>query len=519
MLRLRLLHALVVVTLAWTPLYIRAERSPVATRLPAPAERAIADVTADQLRAHVRLLASDELAGRGVGQPGNRRAEAYIEEAMRRAGVLPAAGASYLQPVSIYQPALGSGGRLTVDVAGQRTVDLRKGEDFYPLPESGAGTATARLVFAGHGISAPREGHDDYARTDVRGAIALLLDGAPGRLGDDERLAAIDRKARDAYDRGAIGIIVIKNHLGDVQAMWPAGESGAWIPHRLFSDVQRSGIPIAAVSERAAASIRRTLESGVELTATLTAGVDARPLAINNVLGLVEGRNPARGEMVIVGAHLDHEGVDTNGRIFNGADDNASGAAAVIAIAGVFARTAVDGERPDRAVLFALWNAEEKGSLGAEAYLDAPQPPRRIVANINLDMVGRAEHVPDPNDPRFRGFARTSPAQSANILHVLGYSYSPDLARIIAAANDEIGLKIQQEYDHGAQDLLRRSDNWPFLKRGIPAVFLTTGLHPDYHTPDDDIERIDFGKLLRITRLAARAAWLAADGPPPGMVK
>ena len=489
------------------------------TRLPLPAERAIAEVTADQLRVHVQVLASDDLAGRGVGQPGNRRAETYVEEAMRRMGAFPAVGESYLQPVSIYQPVLGPGGGLTIDGSGERIVDLRKGEDFYPLPESGAGTATARLVFAGHGISAPPQRHDDYARTDVRGAIVLLLDGAPGRLADDENLASVARKARDAFAHGAIGVIVIRHHLGDVQAMWPEGPAATWIPHRLFSDEQKSGMPVVAVSERAAASIRRALHSSAELTATLTAGVDARPITINNVLGLVEGRDPSRSEMVIVGAHLDHDGVDTNGRIFNGADDNASGTAAVIATAGAFTRAAAQGERPQRAVLFALWNAEEKGSLGAEAYLNTPQPPRRIVAKINLDMVGRAEHVPDPNDPRFRGFTRTSPSKSANVLHVLGYSYSPDLAGIIAAANDEIGLKIHQEYDEGAQDLLRRSDNWPFLRRGIPAVFLTTGLHPDYHTPDDDVERIDFGKLLRITRLAARAAWLAADGPAPRMIK
>jgi Zn-dependent M28 family amino/carboxypeptidase len=211
--------------------------------------------------------------------------------------------------------------------------------------------------------------------------------------------------------------------------------------------------------------------------------------------------------------------VDSEGRIYNGADDNASGTAAVLAIAGAFARAAATGERPRRAVLFALWNAEEKGSLGADAFLDAPQPPRRIVGSINLDMIGRAENVPDPQDPRFLGFAKTAPGATANVVHLLGYTYSADLAGVVMTANREIGLTIQQDYDRGAQDLLRRSDNWPFLRRGIPAVFLTTGLHPDYHTPDDDVERLDFGKLERIARLAARAAWLVADGPPPRMKK
>ena len=130
-------------------------------------------------------------------------------------------------------------------------------------------------------------------------------------------------------------------------------------------------------------------------------------------------------------------------------------------------------------------------------------------------MVGRNEDIPDPDDPRFRGFAKTSASRNTNVVHLLGYSYSPDLARIFGRANETIRLTIKEDYDRDSQGLLHRSDNWPFLEHGIPAVFLTTGLHPDYHTPDDDTERIDFAKLERITELAGRAAWIAADGEAP----
>ncbi len=130
-------------------------------------------------------------------------------------------------------------------------------------------------------------------------------------------------------------------------------------------------------------------------------------------------------------------------------------------------------------------------------------------------MIGRREEIPDPNDPRFRGFPRTAASESGNVVHLLGYTYSPDLARIVGEANDPIRLTIKEDYDRESQGLLRRSDNWPFLERGVPAVFLTTGLHPDYHTPDDDTDRIDFIKLERITELASRAAWMAADGQAP----
>ena len=187
----------------------------------------------------------------------------------------------------------------------------------------------------------------------------------------------------------------------------------------------------------------------------------------------------------------------------------------VLAMAGAFTRAAAQGTRPARSVVFALWNGEEKGSLGAEYYVSHPVPARRIVANVNLDMVGRDEDIPDPDDPRYRGFAKTRASDNTNVVHLLGYSYAPDLAHAADAANESIHLIVKQDYDRDSQNLVRRSDNWPFLEHGIPAVFLTTGLHPDYHTPDDDTARIDFPKLERITELASRLVWMAADGEAP----
>ena len=514
MLRARLLQSFLII--------VAVVLAPAATvRLPVAAERAIAGVAIAELRSHVETLASDEFAGRGVGHEGNRKAELYVAGVLRDAGARPVLDDTFFQPVVVYQPVLGTGSRLTITRESQRLLELTAGDDLYPVPDSGAGTAHGRVVFAGYGISAPAQRYDDFAKQDVRGAIVMILDGAPPQLGDaDEETYSVGRKASNAVARGAAGVIVLTAHLSDVRNLWPEKDASIRsAAYQLFSDVQRSGVPVLAVRGQAADSVRRAAEAGTHLTATVTAAVSVRPVTMHNVLGMVEGRDGSRDEMVVVGAHFDHDGIDASGRIYNGADDNASGTAAVMSIAAAFARAAANGERPQRAVVFALWNGEEKGSLGAEAYVDDPRPPRRIVANINLDMIGRAENVPDPDDPRFRGFARTSPAQSANVVHLLGYTYSADLAGIVADANSDIGLRIKQDYDQGAQGLLHRSDNWPFLRRGIPAVFLTTGLHPDYHTPDDDVERIDFSKLERITRLAARAAWLTADGPPPRLRK
>ena len=177
---------------------------------------------------------------------------------------------------------------------------------------------------------------------------------------------------------------------------------------------------------RAGARERRSL------TATLTPDLVVPPVTMHNVLGIVEGRDPQRrGEMVVVGAHLDHDGTDAEGRIYNGADDNASGTAAVLAAAAAFARAAASGERPARAV--AVRAVERRGERVARrgSVRRAPQPARRVVANLNLDMVGRHEEVPDPNDWRFHGLPKVDAAATGNTLHVLGYSYTPDLAAML----------------------------------------------------------------------------------------
>jgi hypothetical protein len=493
-----------------------------ASRIPPAVDEAIQHISVAQLHRDVGVLASDELSGRGVGHPGNRRAEQYIANALHDAGVTPAAP-GYFQPVDVYEPHLGPEARLVLTTAdGSALATFRAGPDFYPLPESGNVPVKGKLVFGGHGISAPALEYDDYTSIDARGAVVLALEDAPAplkksnSLSSDERaaLGSLDRKIADARAHGAAGLILVRSYMGDPGTIWPPTSSVRSASYRLLGAMRAAPLGVAAISVPAAGPIRQALDAGRPVEAGFTPDIAAVPVVMNNVLGMVEGTEPSTG-MVVVGAHLDHDGIDEAGQIYNGADDNASGTAAVLAIASAFARAAAHGQRPTHAVVFALWNGEEKGSLGAEYYAAAPLPRRRVLANINLDMIGREEEIPDPNDPRYQGFARTTAAQNTNVVHLLGYTLSPDLAAIVMAANETTRLTLKEDYDHESQGLLHRSDNWPFLEHGIPAVFLTTGLHPDYHTPSDDTERIDFAKLERIAELAGRAAWMTANGDAP----
>jgi hypothetical protein len=489
--------------------------------LPAAIDHAIQQVTVAELKEHISVLASDRFAGRGLGHEGNREAETYIAGVLREGKVLPAVP-NYLQQIQVYSPRLGPGGSLTISDGNKPIVELRVGSDFLPQPESSDWTAVGPLRFVQHGVSAPAQGHDDYASVDAKGAVVLALDGAPDALlrssqisaEDKADFATLDRKADDARAHGAAGLIVINSYVGAAEGLWQARPSVRSASYRLYGPMRDQPLAIAVMSERTAKPVRETLDQRGTLTARLNPDVIAEPIAVDNILGMVEGGH-ASAEMVVVGAHLDHDGIDESGRIYNGADDNASGTAAVLAMASAFTRAAAQGTRPSRAVVFALWNGEEKGSLGAEFYVTHPQPARRVVANVNLDMIGRDEDIPDPDDPRYRGFPRTRASDNTNVVHLLGYSFAPDLARATEVANETIHLTVRQDYDRDSQNLVRRSDNWPFLQHGIPAVFLTTGLHPDYHTPNDDTARIDFAKLERITELAARLVWLTADGDAP----
>ncbi|HSL21281.1 MAG TPA: M28 family peptidase [Vicinamibacterales bacterium] len=535
-----------------------------ASPLPEAVERASQTITAADLRAHLRFLASDELQGRGTGHEGNELAELYLESFFERLALERAAGASYRQPLELYFTTLGAGSEL---VASERVHEAEvatryaPGREFQPHAGSASRVVTAGLVFAGYGITAPEYSYDDYAGLDevARGRIVLALDGEPGN--DDPRsrfqgrastpYAGIAHKIENAKKHGVVGLLLVRNRLRDVKAAWPEQPSVRERDFQLASEVDRETLAIGYVSpdaadrlladgatpsDRKTAALRdrigRALESagkpvnGVASFAVgprqvrLAVDLTRERVVVHNVLGMIVGDDPKfKDQIVVVGAHLDHDGIDSDGRVFNGADDNASGTVGVLETAEAFAAAARSGRRPARTVVFALWNAEEKGLLGSRYYAEHPVPSGSVVANLTLDMIGRNEEVPDPKDFRFRGLDKTSAEENANSMHLLGYSYSPEFAEIVREENAAVGLTIKESLDVNPQNLIRRSDQWPFLLKRVPVAFFTTGLHPDYHTPQDDVARINVGKLEKIARLAFRVTWrLATDADLPDYV-
>lgn len=199
----------------------------------------------------------------------------------------------------------------------------------------------------------------------------------------------------------------------------------------------------------------------------------------------------------------------------DGADDNLSAVVAVIDIAEAYAQAAKAGRRPARSIVFVSFDAEERGLLGAWAYTQHPPLPlAKTVAVLNMDLIGRSEEVvADPRDGRFRGLTPQTADQNRNTVNILGETRFPWMKAEVDKANLAFGLQVKRVLDNNASQLLRRSDHWPFLQRDVPAIWVFTGLHRDYHTIYDREERIEYGKLERIARMVHQLSWnLALQG-------
>jgi hypothetical protein len=504
----------------------------------------------EDLRADLFFLAGDSMRGRLTDTEENRATADFIRSRFERMGLKPAGpGGSYFQPYNLMVATLGEGNGL--DVMGGAAGDgaarhLREGQEFYPHRVSASGRAAGPVVFAGFGISAPHLQYDDLTG-NLQGQIVLVLDHEPGERDPASPFDGVVtsepsttwRKALAAQEKGAVAVLFVAdvhNHPGAAsfeaaaRAYWPETPPRI-LNYTLAAWADRIHIPVAQISPALAASLvagtRKTLE---ELSKSAETGRGVTPLPLpgvrvelrtavdrhivpdRNVVALMEGSDPRlKDEWVIVSAHYDHNGADAT-QIFNGADDNGSGTVALVEIAEAYALAAKDGRRPRRSVLFAAWNSEERGLLGAWAYTEQPLAPlTTIAAVLNMDMIGRNEEIPIGGGARFTGFEVQSAESNSNAVNMMGFSKVPDITAAVERANSGLALDLKKRYDNNSSNLVRRSDQWPFLQRGVAAMGFMTGLHPDYHTQYDRPEKINYVKMEKIARLVHQASWDLAN--------
>jgi peptidase M28-like protein/PA domain-containing protein len=500
----------------------------------------------EDLRADLFFLAGDEMRGRLTDTPENRLAAEWIRSRFERLGLKPAAGNSYFQNYNLMTATLGVENSLKVREASAE-LTRSMGQDFYPQTFSSSGRARGSVVFAGFGITAPHLNHDDYRNSDVRGKIALILDHEPGErdpqsvfdgLASSEASAGW-RKAVYAQNAGAMALLIVSdvhNHPGERNFETAARNAWPTEPPRIrrftLQDwADRVRIPVVQISPALAEILVRGTNKSLEelaksaetrggVTGVALPGADVEvaisverhTIGDRNVVAYLEGSDPKlKDEWVIVCAHYDHDGADGT-RIFNGADDNGSGTVGLLEIAEAFAEAARAGKRPRRSVLFAAWNSEERGLLGAWAYTESPlRPLEKTAVVLNMDMIGRNEEVPEGGGNRFRGMAVQTGESNKNAVELSGYTWSASLLAEVKKANAAVGLDILTRYDNHISNLVRRSDQWPFLNHGVPGFCFNTGLHPDYHTQYDRPEKINYDKMERVARLVHQTAWNLAN--------
>ncbi|MEO2158327.1 MAG: M28 family peptidase, partial [bacterium] len=507
-------------------------------------------ITADELSVDLHFLSGDAMEGRMVGTPGIEKAAEFIASRFDSLGLEPAGEVgSFYQSFNLVRFSLAANNSFSVQDGTSSPVSGELGDHFYPLNFSGTGSAQGALMFAGFGMVDSQLGYDDYAQVPVEGKVVMVLEREPGV---EELSSKFDgvvtsnastgwRKALNAQHRGAVGILFVRDIHNRLVAedfsltsrnYWP-GEERRIERFSLEKWTDQIHIPAVQVSvqmaerlvsrsgftfqELAKASETSSGLGAIELPGialSLNTAVDRHLVPARNILGLIRGNDPDLAtEVVLITAHHDHNGSD-GADVFNGADDDGSGTVALLEIAEAYTSASRDGVNPKRSVLFAAWDAEERGLLGAWQYAENPLVPLNdIVAVLNMDMIGRNEEVPLEDSPsgRFRGLSVQSSQSNSNAINILGHSYSVDMKNQVELANQNYGLDLKFRYDNNRSNLLRRSDHWPFLQVGVPALWFHTGLHPDYHTTNDIPELIEYEKMERIVRLVHQTSWQLAN--------
>jgi hypothetical protein len=433
----------------------------------------------------VAFLADDAQQGRAPGTEADARVQAWVVEHMTAAGLEPGGSEGFLQPFAV-----GDGARLR---AGQLS---KLGEITHAITPFGHDTSdaavTGKLVFVGHGITGEGDDAGDFAKLDLKGAIAVALVGsvdphaAPGKVRPQSKLIA-------ARDRGAVGFV-----------LWDPDSDTPWPNHGPFSELD---IPAVFVGKSGSAALRTALRAkgdaapkpGASSKAKLELRTPIEPVTLQtaNVIGLLRGSAaPEVRKQIVIGAHMDHLGLGTSSSlapgeqaIHNGADDNASGVAVMLALAEGLARLTPE-QRPHDLV-FVAFGAEEMGLLGSKHMVEAlaPEARARILAMLNFDMVGRLRDASD------------------HTLALNGSGSANEWAELLALANTgEHTLRVGETpvVLGGSPDGWGPSDHASFYAEHIPVLHFFTGAHTDYHKPSDDLDKLDFAGAAQIGELAGR---------------
>ena len=452
----------------------------LATPLAAQTSGTTAAISPDDVQKRIGFLASDELRGRDTPSPGLEKAAEYIAQEFQRLGLKPGGdNGTFIQRWPYRQAPL-EVENLKAELRGGSTRALKYGEDYFLIPSLTMDSLAGTLVFGG------TAGDSAAPRINFNQQVATFF--IPGAIPTPEWEKALQAGFMAAMTGDARGVAFILD---------PQFAPGMIAAVAQVAAQQEAPLPLIAIRYDAARDWLKTLNVDLDSARTrsdrnafrsgslyLRTSSGGNVQHVPNVVGILEGSDPElKNTYVVYSAHIDHVGVgqpnEKGDSIYNGADDDASGTSGVLEIAEAFAAMQ---PRPKRSIIFALVSGEEKGLFGSAYFVENPPVPvNQMVANINIDMIGR--NAPD-----------------STVAIGMDYTSLGPLVQDIVRRHPELKLTVAPDL-WPEENLFVRSDHFNFAKAGVPAIFFTSGLHEDYHKPSDEPHTIDNDKLARTAQL------------------
>ncbi len=481
---------------------------------------------------YVKILAADDMEGRETGSEGLRKAAAYIVEQLKADGLDPAGVNGYYQPVKLVSRQIDESGSSLALVRNGKDEPLTLGQDaMFSTRVDLAPELDAPLVFVGYGLRVPEMDYDDFAGLDLKGKVAVIISGSPSEMPSPlaSHYQSTSERARALRAAGAVGVISIPNPAS-MDIPWSRMTLARTRPSMALADPslnESQGIKLLVVFNPADADklfegspykfqqLADLAKERKELPRfPLTASIKARTKVIqkdvesDNIVAKLPGADPKlKDEYVVLSAHMDHLGIGEpiNGdRIYNGAMDNGSGSALVLDLANSLAHSQV---KLKRSVLFVFVTAEEKGLLGSRYFAAHPTVPKgSIVADINTDMF--------------------LPIYPLKILTVYGLDES-SLGDMVRQVAQQQGVQVQPDPEP-LRNAFIRSDQYSFIRQGIPSVAMSVGFKPGtpeaaahkkwlterYHAPSDDVNQpVDLAAAGKFEDIVQDLAVKVADAP------
>lgn len=499
----------------------------------------IREITASDLSSFVSFLASPLLKGRANGDEGLDIAQQYLVSEARLIGLKPGNGNSYIDPYSVIRKSMDpykTG--IKINSGGPDTLEFH--EPVFQLVPTGPSdfTVSGEVVFAGYGLNQGKYGYNDFDKLETANKILLVMMGAPRKADGtyafegtnwDSFMGIQIKLTNLLFSRAKAVLIVMDPKSGfmsiDQQFSGIAGQISTSLTLKGEKDrnIQFGNMPkILFISRNVADAIVEgsghslpELQDEIDNTlkphsfvipgkqVTVKEGSRSEEVTMNNIAAIIEGSDPIlKNEFVVFSCHADHIGVSTKG-VNPGADDNATGCAALLSMAKAF--QSLD-KKPLRSILFLWFSGEEVGLYGSQSYIAHPLVPLdKTVADLNMDMIGRVKGVADTS--------AENPMTGPKKVFVITDNQSKELIKIA----DDIDKTSDLDLDYSLSgrnhplQLFARSDHFNFVKKDIPVLFFTTGLHTDYHTPGDVVEKIDFNKMELVTRTMYQIGYTVAN--------